>query len=150
MIRLDDGQELHSYFRQTPEYIFLDSVEVIPGSSAVAKKVLSDSEWFFEYHFPNNPLMPGVFQMEAIMQTAGLIINTLPDKKDLRLYFRETESVKILESARPQDHLDVEVTMISYKRGIAWFEGSLSVNQKVSCKMKFSLIAPDELIQMRR
>jgi 3-hydroxyacyl-[acyl-carrier-protein] dehydratase len=146
-IYLDSNEDMYDYFRQTSEFIFLDRIEIEPGVSAVGEKQVKE-DWYFKYHFPGNPIMPGVFQMEAIMQTGGLIINTLPEKKELIQYFGGCKSVKVNESVHPGDILKTYAELKTYKRGIAWFEGKAMLGDKVSCKLTFYLIIPDELGQI--
>ena len=138
------------YFRQTEEYIFLDEIDVIPGQSASGVKRIFPNEWYFSMHFPGNPVMPGVFQMEAIMQTGGVIINTQSGEKELELMFLDANTVKIKQSARPGDILKTFVELISYKRGIATFEGKAYTNGVLSCEMNFRLIAPSEMVVIGR
>ncbi|MFA9376893.1 MAG: 3-hydroxyacyl-ACP dehydratase FabZ family protein [Lachnotalea sp.] len=147
-IYLDINYDMYDYFRQMPEFIFIDSIEVEPGIYAEGVKKVEETDWYFQYHFPGNPIMPGVFQMEALMQTGGLIINTLEGKKELKLYFGECKSVRINESVRPGDVLKTIVTLKTYRRGIAWFDAKAMIGDKISCKMQFSLIAPDEVGQI--
>jgi len=147
-IHLDREHNMYNYFRQTSEYIFIDRIDVEPGVCAEGEKKVEESDWYFQYHFPSNPIMPGVFQMEALMQTGGLIINTLEGKRELKLYFGECKSVRINESVRPGDILKTVVNLKSYRRGIAWFDAKAMVGEKISCKMQFSLIAPDEVGQI--
>ena len=149
MVHLD-YRNMQEYFRQTKEFIFLDKVDIEPGESAKGTKLLSSQDWYFQYHFPGNPVMPGVFQMEALMQTGGLIINTLEGKKEIPLLFGECKSVKIKREVRPGDILITDVTLLSYKRGICWFKGVATVEGKTSCQMEFSLISPTELLQMKK
>lgn len=139
------SENMKEYFRQSSEYIFLDHVEIIPGKSASAVKMVSAQDWYFQYHFPGNPVMPGVFQMEAIMQTGGLIINALKGKKNLSLLFRSCKSVRIHKAVRPGDVLKTRVILNSYRRGVAWFQGEALVGDALSCTIEFSLIAPDEI-----
>lgn len=141
-----DNLNVGEYFRQTREYIFCDYFEVVPGESAAGYKIIKPDEWYFAYHFPNNPLMPGVFQMEAMMQAGGLIINTLPGKKDIQIYFHECKEARVYKSVRPDDYFAVKVKMLQYKRGLAKYEAEASVNRELSMKMCFSHVVPSELI----
>lgn len=147
MIIVDD-KNMQTYFRQTREFIFLDRVQIQPGIKAWGEKMVSGQDWYFRYHFPQNPVMPGVFQMEALMQTGGLIINVLPGKAELRLFFSEAKKIKVNGSVAPGDVLQTEVTMKSYKRGVAWFDGVAKVKDKITCQMEFSLLAPDEVAEI--
>ena len=143
-----DKNNMFDYFRQTKEFIFLDEILIIPGKSATAKKYISKEEWYFKYHFPNNPIMPGVFQMEAMMQTGGLIINTLEGKRDLKILFDSAKNVKIISMIKPEMILTTDVKIISYKRGIIKLQGEVKVEDKLMSNMEFTLVAPDELIRI--
>lgn len=140
------GNELQSYFRQTMDYIFMDKARIIANISASSEKRLTEKDWFFQMHFPGNPLMPGVFQMEMLQQTGGLIINAMEGNRELPLYFYSCKNVGIKKAARPGDLLIAKVELIRYKRGIAKFQGELLVNGELSCEMEFSLIAPTEIV----
>lgn len=138
-------ENMREYFRQSVEFIFLDRVVIIPGKSAEGTKLVSAQDWYFKYHFPNNPVMPGVFQMEAIIQTGGLIINTQEGKQKLSLFFEGCKNVRIYRSVRPGDVLKTNAVLLSYKRGIAKFRGESKVEEKLFCTMEFMLISPEEI-----
>lgn len=141
-------ENMPEYFRQTADFIFLDKAEIVPGISAEGMKLASAQDWYFGMHFPGNPVMPGVFQMEALMQTGGLIINAMEGKKELTLMFGECKSVRIRKSVRPGDVLKTNVVLQSYRRGVAWFQAEAETNGEVSCTMQFSLVAPSEMHQV--
>ena len=146
MIRIE-GENLLEYFRQTKEFIFIDSVDVdSENKCAQGVKELSSDEWFFPLHFPDDPVMPGVFQMEAVMQTGGLILNTMEGKKEQKLYFYSCEDAKIYKSARPGCILKTSAELKSYRRGIAKFIGSAKIDDEVSCEIRFTIIVPEEII----
>ena len=76
--------QLHVYkilaFQQNRyPYLMIDIAEnVVPGKSAIGYKNLTSNDWFFRCHFPGDPNMPGLLQIEAIVQIAALTILTLP------------------------------------------------------------------------
>lgn len=142
---LIDGTNMHKYFRQTKEYIFVNSIRVHPGESAEGEGNITEDEWYFKYHFPGNPMMPGVFQMEAIMQTAGVIINTLTGKEEHRIYFESADNVKISGSVLPGDKIETYVKVISNRRGLWKFQGIALVDGNRKCKMDFTLIDSDDV-----
>lgn len=147
LIRLDKSN-MYDYFRQTKEFIFIDEIEIIPVKSAIGTKYISGEEWYFKHHFPDNPIMPGVFQMEAMMQTAGLIINTMPEKKDLSVLFHSAKNISVTAMIIPSTTIIAQVDLISYKRGIAKFNGKVFDNTKITSTMEFTLIVPDEIIKI--
>ena len=65
-------------------FLFLDECEIIiPGEHGISKKKFKEDEYFFQGHFPNNPIVPGVIIVEAMAQTAGVVVSyKLRDYKD--------------------------------------------------------------------
>lgn len=140
-----DYRNILEYAEDTIEYLFVDKVEVQPGKSAAGVKHASLQDWYFKIHFPDNPVMPGVFVMEAIMQTGLFVISTMPEKKHVLFVFRECEKVKLRKSVRPGDVLQTNAVLQSYKRGIAKFYGEAYIDGELACSMSFTMVAPEEL-----
>lgn len=134
------------YFRQTLDYVFLDEIEIEPGVFSNGKFLLQKNFWVFKWHFPNNPVFPGVFLMESMQQAGGLIINTLPNKRELPLFFYGAKEIKISKEARPGDLLENKVRLLSSRFGVNKFEGELFINGEQCCSMCFTLVAPKEMI----
>lgn len=141
---------MSKFFRQTREFIFVDAIEVYPGVEAFGNGKASAEEWYFNYHFPNNPIMPGVFQMEAIQQTAGVIINTISGKENNKIYFMSAEKLRIWHAVVPETEYHTYAKALENRRGIWKFEGRLEVNERVYCSMIFSLIDSDEIKHFAR
>jgi len=85
-LKLDlDG--LYEYQQNRPPYLMIDAAdEVIPGVSARGYKKLSQKDWWFEVHWPGNPNMPGMLQIEALVQLGALTVLTLPGNKGKVVY----------------------------------------------------------------
>ena len=74
--------EIYDYQKNREPYLFLDfATEIIPGKSAKGYKDLKKDEWFFKVHWPNDPNMPGMLQIEALVQMSALSILSLPGNK---------------------------------------------------------------------
>ena len=138
-------ENILEYVRIPMEYLFIDKVEVVPGQHASGIKLASTLDWYFKMHFPGNPVMPGIFIMEAISQTGACIISTMPDKRDILLLFNGCKNVRFYRSVRPGDVLKTEVKLKTYRCGMAVFESAAYVEAKKICNMDFSLTAPSEL-----
>ena len=77
-----DLKGIHDYQQNRSPYLLIDYAnEVIPGKSAKGYKDLVNKDWWVEVHFPNDPNMPGVLQVEAIVQLGALMVTTLPGNK---------------------------------------------------------------------
>ena len=119
--------------------------EVIPGKSAKGYKDLKDDEWFFKVHWPSDPNMPGMLQMEALVQMSALSILTLPGNKGKVMYLVGANNMKFIKKIIPKNRLHIETQIKSYKRGLAVCEGIGYVQKEIACKAEFNLILPDEI-----
>ena len=145
-----DYKNILDYAEDVIEYLFVDRVEVEIGERACGTKHASLQDWYFKIHFPGDPMMPGVFVMEAVMQTGLFIISTIPEKQHVKFVFRECSKVKLFRSVRPGDVLYTDVMLESYKRGVARFKGKAYVNDELACNMDFTMVAPQELPQIKK
>ena len=119
--------------------------EVIPGKSAKGYKDLKDDEWFFKVHWPSDPNMPGMLQMEALVQMSALSILTLPGNKGKVMYLVGANNMKFIKKIIPKNRLHIETQIKSYKRGLAVCEGIGYVQKEIACKAEFNLILPEEI-----
>lgn len=99
-------------------YIFVDTAEIIPGKSAKGVKNFTHNEWFFACHFPNNPVVPGVFTLEALMQTAALVVYSDKSMNADFVYAKKFKEVDLISAVYPGERLETEIEIISMKRGI--------------------------------
>ena len=106
-------------------YLMIDfATEVIPGKSAKGYKDLSNNEWFFKVHWPKDPNMPGMLQIESLSQMGALSILCLDGNKGKTMYLTSANNLKFLKKIVPGDRLVIDTKVISYKRGIANIKGS--------------------------
>jgi 3-hydroxyacyl-[acyl-carrier-protein] dehydratase len=105
-------------------------IDVVPDARAIGIKNVSINEWFFQGHFPAEPLMPGVLIIEAMAQTAAvLVVATLgPEKEGRLVYFMSVDSARFRKPVVPGDTLHIHVEK-QRQRGLVWrFSGSARVN----------------------
>ena len=119
-------------------------VEYEPGAKRiVGLKSVTATEWFFQGHFPGQPIMPGVLQVEALAQTMGLYVAQQPGFGDRLGLFASIEECRFKHIVTPGDQLRLEVTMerlgSKYGRG----HGVATVNGEVACDAMLAfIIAP--------
>ena len=141
-----DKNGIHEYQQNRAPYLMIDfATEVIPGKSAKGYKDLNSDEWFFKVHWPKDPNMPGMLQVEALVQMCALSILCLPGNKGKIMYLASANNLKFIKKIVPNDRLYIETKIKSYKRGLAICEGIGLVQEKIVCKADFSLILPDEI-----
>ena len=141
-----DKKDIYNYQQNREPYLMIDyATEVIPGISAKGYKDLKNDEWFFKVHWPKDPNVPGMLQIESLVQMAALSILTLSGNKGKIMYLASASNLKYIKKIVPNDRLYIETKIKSYKRGLAICEGIGLVQEKMVCKADFSLILPDEI-----
>ena len=141
-----DLNGIKEYQQNREPYLLIDfATEIIPGKSAKGYKDLSKDEWFFKVHWPNDPNMPGMLQIEALVQMCALSILSLPGNKGKVVYLTSANNMKFIKKILPNTRLYIETKIKSFKRGLAICEGIGLVEKKAVCKAEFNLILPEEI-----
>lgn len=129
-------------------FILVDRVIEVRGQDELtAIKNVTINEPFFQGHFPGNPVMPGVLQLEAMAQAAGILMLRRVSGKDKLAYFMSADKVKFRRAVKPGDQLQIDVK-ITQTRGLkfASAEAECKVNGKVasSSTLMFAIVDADE------
>ena len=141
-----DLKGIHEYQQNRHPYLLMDfAEEVIPGVSAKGYRKFRVNDWFFECHFPGDPNVPGMLQIEALVQLCALTVLTLPGNKGKVCYLVSANNLKWARKIVPGDRFDMETKLISWKRGIGKCSGSASVNGEFACSAEFTIVLPDIL-----
>lgn len=145
-----DLEGLHEFQQNRAPYLMIDcATAVIPGKSALGYKNLTDSEWFFAVHFPGDPNMPGMLQIEAMVQLSALIVLTLEGNKGKPAYLLSATNLKFARKVIPGDRLDFVCELRSFNRGIGDFSGKGTVDGALACSADFKLVLPHILSQYK-
>ena len=97
-------------------FLLIDTIEEITeGKKAIGKKCVSSNEQFFQGHFPNNPVMPGVLIIEALAQVGAVALLSCPDMKGKTAYFAGIDGAKFRKKVIPGDVLILETEIIKIK-----------------------------------
>jgi len=113
-------------------FLLVDRViDLQPGKRAVAIKNVTANESFFQGHFPDKPVMPGVLMVEAMAQVGGIAVLTDIENKDKLALFMAIDNVKFRKVVEPGDQLVFEVDVLRCKSRIAQVKGIAKVDDKV-------------------
>ena len=141
-----EKKEILEYQANRDPYLMIDiAEEVIPGVSAKGYKNLTKDDWFFKCHFEGDPNMPGLLQIEALVQMAALSVVTLPNNKGKIVYLTSANNIKFSRKIIPGDKLQIETNLISWKRGIGKCYGCGKVDNQLVCSADFNIILPEEI-----
>lgn len=123
-------------------FLLIDKVrDITPGESGIGVKNVTVNEPFFQGHFPGNPIMPGVLQIEAMAQTSGILVVTglPPEKQDgCGVLFMTVDNVKFRKPVIPGDVLELHVRKTQTMRTVYKFVGEAYVNGKLVSEATFS------------
>ncbi|BDW85187.1 MULTISPECIES: 3-hydroxyacyl-ACP dehydratase FabZ [Roseicyclus] len=124
-------------------FLLVDRVrDIVPFQSAVGVKNVTFNEPHFQGHFPGAPIMPGVTIVEAMAQTAAVMVGVSADlaDKNLLVYFMGIDGVKFRRKVVPGDVLEMEVTTLRGKPGgKVWkFGGRATVEGELACEAEFT------------
>ncbi len=138
-IRIDQILKLlpHRY-----PFLLVDRLKnVVPGVSGIGIKNVTMNEPFFQGHFPENPVMPGVLQIEAMAQTAGIIVlMSFPEEErnGNSVYFMTVDEVKFRKPILPGDVIEFSVQKEQAVRNVFKFRGEARVDGKLVSQAIFS------------
>ena len=121
-------------------FLLVDRVtEMVPGERVKAYKNLTFNEPFFQGHFPQEPVMPGVLIVEAMAQTGGLLVlNSVEEPERYSTYFMKIDNVKFRQKVVPGDTLIFHLSMMTeMRRGCAYMKGYAFVGEKIVTEAEF-------------
>jgi 3-hydroxyacyl-[acyl-carrier-protein] dehydratase len=142
---IDIGRIMEMIPHRYPFLMIDRVVDVVPDRSAVGIKNVSINEYFFQGHFPGHAVMPGVLLIEAMAQTAAvLVVHTLgPDAEGKLVYFMSIENAKFRRPVVPGDQLRVHVTK-ERNRGPVWkLRGEVKVDGTTVADATFAAMIRD-------
>jgi UDP-3-O-[3-hydroxymyristoyl] N-acetylglucosamine deacetylase/3-hydroxyacyl-[acyl-carrier-protein] dehydratase len=114
-------------------FLLVDKIIELTDKKIVGIKNVTINEWFFQGHFPSNPVMPGVLQIEALAQTGGILcINSMGDGK-YDTYFLKIDNCKFKQKVVPGDTMILKMELVSpIRRGICEMKGTVYVGDKIA------------------
>ena len=121
-------------------YLFVDTCEILtPGEHGKSQKRFKNNEYFFRGHFPDNPIVPGVIIVEAMAQTAGIVVSyKLREFKEKSVLFMSVNKAKFRKPILPNDEVTFEVKFLNSVRDVYKFQGSCYKNSNKVSEAEFS------------
>jgi UDP-3-O-[3-hydroxymyristoyl] N-acetylglucosamine deacetylase / 3-hydroxyacyl-[acyl-carrier-protein] dehydratase len=122
-----------------PPFLFVDKIIELRETGVTGIKNVTMNESFFVGHFPEEPVFPGVIQIEAMAQTGGIfILSTVPDPENYLTYFMKIDGVKFRRKIVPGDTIIFDLELISpirrglcHMQGKGWVAGEIAVEAEM-------------------
>ncbi len=137
-------EDIMNFLPHRYPFLLVDRLEVeVPGEKGIGIKNVTMNEEFFQGHFPGNPVMPGVLQIEAMAQTAGaLVVASFNEDentkgKKINVLFMSIDKVKFRQTVKPGDQLRMHVEKVQARRNVFSFKGKAMVDGKVASEAEF-------------
>jgi 3-hydroxyacyl-[acyl-carrier-protein] dehydratase len=134
------AEVLHRIPHRYP-FLLIDRAEsYVANESIVGIKNVTFNEPFFQGHFPDNPVMPGVLIVEAIAQSGAVLMSkTLDvDPTNMTIFFASVDNCRFRNPVRPGDTLRMHVTILKHRGGLFKFSGRAMVGDKVAAEVEFA------------
>lgn len=121
-----------------PPFLLVDELtDLQPGISAIGKKYVHPDEYYFQGHFPGNPVMPGVLIVEGLAQTGSTILLCMDEYRGMTPMFAGLDSVRFKKVVKPGDEIVYETTLTKLKGKMGKMLGVAKVDGKVAVSGEF-------------
>jgi UDP-3-O-[3-hydroxymyristoyl] N-acetylglucosamine deacetylase/3-hydroxyacyl-[acyl-carrier-protein] dehydratase len=127
-----DSKQIEKTLPHRYPFLLVDKIIELTDTTIIGVKNVTFNENFFQGHFPGNPIMPGVLQIEALAQTGGILcINAMP-KGDYDTYFLKIDNCKFKQKVGPGDTMLLKMELTEpIRRGICVMKGNVYVGNKL-------------------
>lgn len=142
--------DIHRIMEMIPHrypFLLVDRVEdIVAGESAVGVKNVTINEPFFQGHFPDRPVMPGVLIVEAMAQTAAvLVVDSLGKQAEGKLvYFMTIENARFRRPVEPGDQLRLQCSKVRQRANVWKFSGVAKVGDTTVAEATYSAMIMDQ------
>ena len=136
-----DIKEIMEIIPHRQPFLLIDRIEELePGKRAVGKKCVTYNEPFFNGHFPQEPVMPGVLIVEALAQTGAVAILSKPENKGKIAYFGGIDKCRFKGKVQPGDKMKLEMRVIKQKGPMGVGEAVATVDGKIVVKAELTFM----------
>ena len=139
------SQDFLQYIPHRPPFLFVDKVTEEFDDTIKAEKTVDPSEPFFQGHYPDRPIMPGVLIFESIFQTGAIMMGKRIANEGKIPVLTRVNNVKLKHAVNPGDTLQIEVTLKDLVSSVAYMPGKASVNGKTAVTLEFTAMLVEDV-----
>jgi 3-hydroxyacyl-[acyl-carrier-protein] dehydratase len=134
-----DVKEIMEIIPHRYPFLFIDRIEELePGKRAIGYKNVTMNEYFFQGHFPQEPVMPGVIMIEALAQVGAVSLLSMEEFKGKIAYFGGIKKARFKRKVVPGDTLKLEVEIIKMRGPAGIGKATASVNGEVAVEAELT------------
>lgn len=134
-------QEIQKIIPHRPPFLLIDRmIEMEPGKSGIGLKNVSINEGFFQGHFPQEPVVPGVLIMEALAQVGAVVLLSVEDFQGKTAYFGGMNKVRFKRKVIPGDQLRLEVEIVTMRGSIGIGKGIAFVGDERAAEGEMTFV----------
>lgn len=133
-------QDIKKYLPHRYPFLLVDRVLELEKDRIVTLKNVTANEEFFNGHFPGQPIMPGVLQVEALAQSGCIMLldGQVDDISDKLVVFSGIKNARFRRQVVPGDQLMMEVNLVNFRRNFATMKGVAKVGDSIACELEAS------------
>jgi 3-hydroxyacyl-[acyl-carrier-protein] dehydratase len=147
-MKMLDIQQIKELIPHRYPFLLIDRIiELDPGKRAVGIKNVTVNEPYFQGHFPEKPMMPGVLIVEALAQTACVAGLSMEENKGKLGVFTGIENLKFRKQVTPGDVLRLEVEFLTFKLGMGKVRVEAKVGDKTAVKGEIKFAMLDQIVK---
>lgn len=138
MLKFFNNNEIQEVIPHRYPFLLVDKAEIIvPGKKGIGYKNVSIGEPFFQGHFPEEPIMPGVLIVEAMAQVGAIVLLSQEEFQGKTPYFAGINKVRFKRKVVPGDILKMEVEIVKLRGSIGIGQGKAYVEDELACEGEF-------------
>ena len=137
-------QDFLQYIPHRPPFLFIDRVVEETDNTIITEKKVDPKEPFFEGHYPENPIMPGVLIFESIFQAGAIMMGKRITNEGRIPVLTRVNNIKLKHAVHPGDTMQIEVTLKDLVSNAAYMSGKASVGGKTVVTLEFSAMLVEE------
>ena len=139
------SQDFLQFIPHRPPFLFVDKIIEETKATIKTEKFVDSEEPFFQGHYPDRPIMPGVLIFESIFQTGAIMMGKRIANEGRIPVLTRVNNIKLKHAVNPGDTLQVEVKLKDLVSSAAYMTGKASVNGKVAVTLEFTAMLVEEV-----
>lgn len=139
-----DSNEIKNYLPHRYPFLFVDKITKLTEEKIIGYKNITENEPFFQGHFPNNPIMPGVLILEAMAQCGGAGLMKINDLRNKDIMLLGFEKAKFRKAVKPGDILRIEIEVCSSSSKIVHQSGKAFVDRDLVAQAEWKAMIKDK------